>query len=217
MRGVKIAVYRTNSKGCSIIHDYLDSKFDAQWIGRKDVEQEYIFGFDVVVFPGGWRHLYDAMVSSRFFHAVHKYMMKGGNYLGICGGALLAWMLDIARCEMKFLRLLPYYIYYSAIGRRGKVKVRWAEGNFLGENGVQRIAWAAGPYITDPGLMKAEAFYVNNKTFLPLRNKVAVASGYRWFGKVFLFCPHPEYPCEKISNIHLIEKAVEWLTKTVGR
>ncbi|RLI70358.1 hypothetical protein DRO97_10925, partial [Archaeoglobales archaeon] len=110
---VRIAVYRTNSKGCSIIYDYLGSKFDdVRWIERKDVVQEYIFGFDVIVFPGGWRHLYDATVSSRFFYAVHRYMMRGGNYLGICGGAFLAWLLDLARCEMKYLRLLPYYMYY---------------------------------------------------------------------------------------------------------
>ena len=208
---VKIAVYRTNSKGCDIIYDYLDGKFDVEWVERKDVEQGYISGFDVIVFPGGWRHLYDAVVSSRFFYAVHRYMMRGGNYLGICGGAFLAWLLDIARCEMKYLRLLPYYVYYSATGRKGKVKIRWTEGNSLSENGMQEIAWAAGPYITKSGLMRTEAFYVEDKTFLPLRGKIAVASGYRWFGRVFLFCPHPEYQCSDGDNMRLIEEAIEWL------
>ena len=139
-------------------------------------------------------------------------MMRGGCFLGICGGALLAWLLDIARCKMKFVRLFPYYLYYSVTGRKGEVKIVWNSGNFLGERGAQRIAWAAGPYITDSGLMRAEAFYAEDKLFLPLRGKVAVASGNRWFGRVFLFCPHPEYQCSNGDNMHLIEEAIEWLT-----
>ena len=209
---MRIGVYRTESRGCQIIHDYLSEKFEVCMFGRKDVELERIFRFDVAVFPGGWRHLYAATVSCRFFQAMHRYMMRGGGFLGICGGALLAWLLDIARCKMKFIRLFPYYLYYSATGRKGEVKIVWNEGNLLGERGIQRIAWAASPYIIDSGLMRAEAFYAEDKPFLPLSGKVAVASGNRWFGRVFLFCPHPEYQCSNGDNMHLIEEAIEWLT-----
>lgn len=216
----KIALYGTNSAGCPIIYDLLKDKYSVNLIHKEDVENGSLRSYDLAIFPGGSNHLVDFIVSSKFREEIRRYVREGGKYLGTCGGTLLAsWLFSI---KMGFIRLFPYYIYYVLFNKRGKTRIQWCSGNIFNKEGSQEMTWVAGPYIikvlSDTGHLKKgllsclvpEAYYAENKTFLPLKDNIAVASGQIEKGKLFLFCPHPEYSCGNLDNSSLILKAVEW-------
>lgn len=150
------------------------------------------------------------LMTSEFRDQIKRYVAQGGYYIGVCGGALLAGWLRLGMVKVGYLRLFPYYIYYSLFGKRGNVQVEWAWANKFGLSGTQNITWVAGPYILDPGLLKIQALYNKNKPFLPLKDKTAIAYGSHGDGKVLLFCPHPEYPCHGEDNSHLILRGVQF-------
>ena len=209
----QIAVYKTSSEGCMIIYDLLKKQYDVELVGADDVESGRLREFDLAVFPGGYEHLFRARRNMRFSQEVADYVSGGGRYLGICGGALLASWLGLGDCRMGYLRLFPYYLYFKATGIKGKVKIKWVEDNIFGESGETVMAWAAGPYVLDPGSLKVEALYWEDKPCLPLRGCPAIVSGFHGLGSLVLFGTHPEYPCDSLDNSYLLFDAASWLLR----
>lgn len=209
---ISIAIYETSSEGRLIIRDYLAKNgYVVYFIGEYEVKNGLLRNFDAVIFPGGSQHLfqYVADIHGEFRDEILKYVSDGGNFIGICGGALLGGWLHLGDCKMGFLRLFPYYLYYTLFKKRGKVHIYWSAGNSLDMHGSQDMTWVAGPCIKDFGSLRVEAYYAGNKFLFPWYGQGAIASGNHGKGKVFLFGPHPEYPCDGADNLPLLLKAIK--------
>jgi len=213
---VSIAIYSTDSAGCAIIYDLLVSKYRVKYIYTADILEGNLSQYDVAVFPGGSTHFLAAIKSVQFRTEIIKYVERGGRYLGICGGAILASFLHLGDCDTGWLLdLAIYHLYYTITDTKGVMAVRWQEGNIFEMNGISEMTWAAGPYFTRLGNLKAEAVYLHDQFLLLSAGKPAIASGRHGEGKLVLFGMHPEYPCPypdgDIDNGWMILRAVEWL------
>ncbi|RLG80127.1 MAG: hypothetical protein DRO09_03505 [Thermoprotei archaeon] len=205
---VDVAIYRTSSPGCDRIYSLLRDEYSVEFIGNKDVEAGRLKKFDAAIFPGGKEHLFRSKRSPTFSGEIVDYVSEGGNYLGICGGMLLAGWVGLGSCKVSHRGLAPYYVYYVLTKSRGDVKVRWVEGNSLGLAGEMLFVWAAGPYITELGNLKAEALYAENKPLVRFKDEVAVASGRHGTGNVFVWGVHPEYVWDGIDNSYLLKRSL---------
>ena len=204
----KIAIYETSSEGCQIIYNQLKNIYSITIIHKVDVENGLV-GYDLAIFPGSYEHIFAYISSKKFQNRLINYVKNGGNFLGICGGSVLGLYLYTKTIwSLDDLRLAPYYIYYVIFNKRGKFHIKWEPNNNFGKIGEQEITWAGGPYITENLGMEAEAKYTENKFLLPFKNKIAIASGKFGNGKVVLFGPHPEYPCNDEDNFDLIIKTI---------
>jgi len=211
---MRAAIFDVSSyEGALILRDLLKDICEVEVIGKKEVENG-LNDFDIVVFPGGYDHIFAAYRSKKFRESIRNFVGGGGGYLGICGGAYLAGLLDICDCRIGFFGLVLRTLYYSLVGwskARSPVKIRWTENNIFGRTGEQKIVWACSPYISDSGSFNIEAYYAENKLLVPLKDKGAIATGEYKKGRVILFCPHPELKKNSIDNTNLITKAILWL------
>lgn len=207
---MRIAVYRTSSKGAEIIR----SLVQGEYIGKEDVEAGILPIYNVVIFPGGSEHIFTYLRSKPFRVAIHRYVHNGGRYIGICGGAFLGILMaeggfSILK-NLKFLNIALYYTYYMLFNKLGKFQIEWSPENIFGLSGKQNMTWGGGPYIKIPNL-NVDATFSENKFLLHFKNKPAISSGFYGNGKIVLFGPHPEYPCDGVDNKNLISQAAEWL------
>jgi hypothetical protein len=71
-----------------------DLGFSFDLLTAKDVRAGALASYQLLVVPGGWASLRSKELGDGGREELHRYVYKGGSYLGICGGAGLALQVD---------------------------------------------------------------------------------------------------------------------------
>jgi len=95
-------VVDTDSTGDTLIQAILVAQgYNVTFLDSSHVETDLDNTYDLLVWPGGIDPVTDAILNTTLQDVVKEYMDEGGNYIGVCGGA-------IAGSETVFMMDYPY-------------------------------------------------------------------------------------------------------------
>jgi glutamine amidotransferase-like uncharacterized protein len=182
-------------------------------LGADDIHSEMISQFDVMVFGGGRGSKQAASIKQNGSEAVRAYVLDGGGYVGICGGAFL--------CSAHYkwsLNLIDTHVFTGAKEVEGKGKKQmWYRGNSsnvkmqLTQEGKKvfgdipentLVRYQNGPIVSPKNFKGLKpyvplAYFRTEKVLYPpqkgtMVNTPAIVKGEYGEGNVISISPHPE-------------------------
>lgn len=211
----KIAVYYgKGTTGNAIEHISVLEKtdFELKLLTLGELEKLDYADFNVVIFPGGGP--YKNYIAEDHISKVKRFVLNGGGYIGICGGAAFGAEIGLLNVELMKGELYPQFPEYADF--RGPIRLRTTQNNILtlGCADSLKCMYFRGPFfsqvgdgveiaaffdtLTDktevyfPELAKAHGFHVNIASINRSYNTPAVVFGNYGKGKVVLSSVHPE-------------------------
>jgi len=190
-----------SGNGPGSLERLLRDGFDVRRFGARDVGDDALEQFDVVVFPGGSGSGQARALGLPGRARVRRYVQRGGGYVGICAGAYLAannyeWSLDILDADVIDRK-------HWARGR-GTVQLAWAEGarGVVGAPPTATVRYANGPIYARSGDEALDDFVVlatyrseintNGAPAGVMLDTPAIVRGAFGAGRVVCSSPHPE-------------------------
>jgi glutamine amidotransferase-like uncharacterized protein len=201
-------------KGTSFAKDVMTSlrklKIPFHKIKEKDILQDKLNKYSILIIPGGWPNKYAHNLGSKGYDKIRKFVKNGGRYIGICAGA------DIA--SKKFEVKEGKFSGLGLINSIAKMEVRKILSGRLREINTSKS------FLTRNCPKKIKIWYENGPVFEPNKSMRIIATYensnaaivYSRYGKgsVILFSPHPEGNLEdkidpiKYGTIILLKNAL---------
>ena len=217
---IDIAVIRTSSTGVDPIINTLDDHYNVdEFQSVHEVTNDY----ELLIYPGSADGVYDVIYDSSINTAIQNYIDNGGNFLGICGGAILgteklyfnyngynipitmSGLLDVKSYEYN-----DWVNYYIGNSVELELEVEQETELFPGMDtgDTLTMTYAAGPTFTtntEDIVLTYNQDLNPNLNGYQISGKAAVVKGTYGQGKVLLSSPHPEY-----NHPEILLDYVEW-------
>ncbi|MFX0067774.1 MAG: BPL-N domain-containing protein [Promethearchaeota archaeon] len=180
-------------------------------INEKDIRENRLLGYDVVVVPGGYTWLYMPSLGDLGRERIRSFIAAGGKFVGICSGAYIAPKSVILPSEFNEVQigLDIIDIEIKRTKDRGirRIKVVKPEHPLVsGYRGSIDIYYQNGPLMKAGRGVEVLAVYETGEGAI-------LFSGFGK-GKVILFGPHPEGSLHynvspiKIGTLNLLKNAI---------
>lgn len=187
---------------------------------KKDIRLDSLRRYRILLMPGGTTETILGNLDKAFLDVIRKFVWRGGNYIGICGGAFLAAPIYRARSFRKANFKVRRGLGIANISAKRLTKKDWPPSlktvrvlktAALLRNRGKKLAcyYENGPMIKAGKGVETIAVYEDGYAAL-------VRSSYG-NGKVILFSFHPEghfdgkFSPIKIGTLALLKKSIEFL------
>lgn len=230
-------VVGTDSSGDTLIRDILLAQgYNVTFLDSSYVETDLDNTYNLLVWPGGMNPVTDAMFNSTLRDVIKNYMDAGGNYIGVCGGA-------IAGSETMYLMDYPYvpdmtwnmfgtgegvnadydYDWTSFMGAAIYPNVQVATDyeifdGYYNAGDQFMMTYAGGPVFNGSGFTSLATYTADFDSSYPATFESAIVEteyatdfngdGDIESGGVILFALHPEF---LVGTEFLLENAAEYL------
>ncbi|MFX1431851.1 MAG: BPL-N domain-containing protein [Promethearchaeota archaeon] len=190
LRGVNVAVYNGNG---ALESSYVALKEMFEWmdanvnsINSDNILSGTLSDCDILVFPGGDTSLYQFYLGNEGIEIIRNFLLNGGSYFGICGGALFGTD-GLNLIDGSFLPTnpeIPGGIYIIEMNVN-----QGSTGPDLSDEpaSYQLLYWSSRYYHSD------NMSNINPIMIYPHNNQPGMITFRYGNGAVFLSFPHPEY------------------------
>ena len=213
-----VAVYDdsgASERGVKTVTGVLENDCDIEvaHLDARDIREEILSQFDVVLFGGGSGSKEAAAIGSVGSEAVRHFVMNGGGYVGICAGAYLCsahykWSLNLIDTHVftgtkQVEGLGPKSMWYRGGVTTQRMQLTERGQDVFEEVGEHlRVRYHNGPIVSPRGMEGLNPYTVlswfrSEKVLYPpqegtMINTPAIVIGDYGKGKVISISPHPE-------------------------